>query len=100
MTQWGAVAFTDITGELVDAAVAERHYPGVAATDDTLVWAQWRKPSHDELVRTWPARAPADATDQARGWWQPTLQELRSERRKAASAERASETRRSGQDGP
>ncbi len=96
MTHQGAIIFTDVTGELVEDAIAERHYPDVSAAGVTLVWAAWRKPTYAELVKAWPARQPADTRDLAQGWWQPTLEELRIERRKAASAERAGETRRQG----
>ena len=96
MTHLGAILFTDITGELVEDALAKRFYPDVSAAGATLVWATWRKPTHDELVKAWPARWAADIRDLARGWWQPTIEELRIERRKAASTERALETRRAG----
>jgi hypothetical protein len=94
MTHQGAVIFTGIIGELVEDALCKRFYPDVSPAGVTLVWATWRKPSHDELVKTWPARWSADMWDRARGWWQPTIEELRIERRKAASSERALETRR------
>jgi hypothetical protein len=96
MTHQGAVIFTDITGELVEDAISKRHYPDVSAAGFPLVWATWRKPAYTELVKAWPARWPADRQDLARGWWQPTLEQLRVERRKARSAERALETRRLG----
>jgi hypothetical protein len=96
MTHQGAVIFTRVTGELVEDAIARRYYPDVSAAGVTLVWATWRKPIHAELVKAWPARGPAGTQDLARGWWQPTLEELRVERRKARSAERARETRRLG----
>ncbi len=95
MTRQGAVIFTDVTGELVEDAIAERYYPDVSAVGTTLVWSAWRKPTHAELVEAWPAHRPADAQELARGWWQPTIEELRVERRKAASGERSVETRRS-----
>jgi hypothetical protein len=97
MTHQGAVIFTHVTGELVDDAIARHYYPDVsAAAGVTLVWAAWRRPLHAELVKAWPARGPADMRALARGWWQPTLAELRVERRKARSAERGQETRRLG----
>jgi hypothetical protein len=94
MTHQGAVIFTDVTGEIVEDDIGKRFYPDVSAAGMTLVWATWRKPSHDELVKAWPARWPADTRDLARGWWQPTIEELRVERRQAASIERALQTRR------
>jgi hypothetical protein len=90
----GAVIFTALTGELVEADVRREHYPNVGADDETLIWAEWRKPTLSELVKTWPAKQPPGEGEIARGWWQPTLQELRGERRKARSIERAQETRR------
>ncbi len=74
-------------------------YPEASTAGATRVWATWRKPTHDELVKAWPARSPADTGDLARGWWQPTIEELRSERRKAASIERALATRRAKTEG-
>ncbi len=91
---YGAVIFTDITGELVEDNVHDRYYADVAGTSDALIWARWRKPTHHELVKTWPARQPPGDADLLRGWWQPTLTQLREERRKAASAERALAARR------
>jgi len=96
MTHKGAVIFTAIDGELVDDSVARRFYPSTSAVGATLVWATWRRPTHDELVKAWPARWAADDRGLARGWWQPTIEELRVERRKAASTERAAETRCAG----
>jgi hypothetical protein len=94
MTHLGAVIFTDVTGELVEHPLANRFYPDVSPGGATLVWATWRRPGHDELVKAWPARRAADTRQLARGWWQPTIEELRVERRKAASNERALESRR------
>jgi hypothetical protein len=90
----GAVVFTEVTGELVEPGVAQEHYPWTAEAAGDLVWALWRRPSHDELVRAWPARQAADAADRARGWWQPTIEELREARRRAKSFERAQAARR------
>ncbi len=84
MTWVGLVVFTGMTGELVDAEVARRFYPGVAADGAALIWASWRKPAHGELVQAWPARVAASDAERARGWWQPVLAELRVERRRAA----------------
>ena len=95
MTHAGPVVFEAITGELVNPALATRFYPGVAPGRATPVWAAWRRPSHAELVGAWPARTPPGPCDLARGWWQPTIEVLREERRRAASLERARATRRS-----
>jgi hypothetical protein len=89
----GAVIFTDITGELVEADARERFYPDVAPREPVLIWGEWRRPTLSELIETWPARQEPTSDDRARGWWQPTLDELREERKKARSIERARETR-------
>jgi hypothetical protein len=94
MSHRGAIVIDDITGELVGAAVATEHYPWSLSSDADLIWAVWRRPSLDELVRTWPSRRPASAADKARGWWSPTIEELRAARRQARSSERSRETRR------
>ncbi len=94
MTRNGAVIVVEVTGELVEDEIALRHYPGVSSAADALVWATWRRPSHDELVQAWPSRSPPSERECARGWWQPTLDELRHERRKARAVERANATRR------
>ena len=94
MTHIGSVVFEVVTGELVEPSTAARFYPGIDAGPAALIWAGWRRPTHDELVQTWPARAAAGPAKLARGWWQPTIEVLREERRKAASLERAQATRR------
>jgi hypothetical protein len=76
---YGIVVFTDVTGELVDSAEIGELYPQV---DDEYVWATWRAPTIDELVETWPARAEPGDRERGRGWWRPTLEELREGRRK------------------
>jgi len=91
---YGAIVFTEIAGELVEDEVRKTHYPKVAAENGTLIWGDWRRPTLRELVETWPARQPPGEVELRRGWWQPTLEELRVERRKARSAERAQATRR------
>jgi hypothetical protein len=95
MTHAGCAVFEAVTGELAEPAVAARFYPGVAAGPAALVWAAWRRPSHAELVRTWPARTAPGPADLARGRWRPAIEALREERRRAASLERAQATRRS-----
>lgn len=94
-TQVGCVVFEAVAGEVVEPPVAARFYSGVAAGTGTLIWANRRRPTHDELVRAWPARAAPDPSELARGWWQPTIEILREERRRTASLERAQATRRS-----
>jgi hypothetical protein len=93
MTHLGAVIFTDITGELADNDTVEGFYPEVSSAGISLLWGTWREPTHDELVKAWPGRWPADTRDRARGWWQPTIEELRVERRMAAPRERALQTK-------
>ena len=90
----GPVIFTEVTGELVENNIRDEHYPAVGQTHEDMIWAEWRKPSLAELVKTWPAKQIPTANAIARGWWQPTLEELRRDRRKARSIERAQETRR------
>ncbi|WP_458438964.1 hypothetical protein [Methylorubrum extorquens] len=94
-THAGCAVFEAITGEVVESTVAARFYPEVVAVTGTLVWATRRSPTHDELVRAWPAREKTGPAETARGWWQPTIAVLREERRRAASIERARATRRS-----
>jgi hypothetical protein len=93
MTHAGPVTFEAVTGELADADVVARFYPGVAAGPAALIWASWRRPSHAELVQAWPARTAPGPDDLARGWWQPTIETLREERRRTAALERALATR-------
>jgi hypothetical protein len=78
---YGIVVFTDITGELAEAEVLSAFYPH---TDDRgMVWASLRNPKLDELVATWPARTDPGSDERRRGWWQPTIGELRPARRAA-----------------
>ncbi|SDD63888.1 hypothetical protein [Belnapia rosea] len=97
MTHAGCVMFEAINGELAEPEVAARFYPGVTAGSAVLIWAAWRRPSHAELVQAWPAHTPPSPSDLARGWWQPTIEVLREERRRAASLERAKATLRARQ---
>ncbi|MBL6455805.1 hypothetical protein JMJ55_10765 [Belnapia sp. T6] len=95
MTHAGCVLFEAMTGELAEPDVTTRFYPGVVAGSATLIWAAWRRPNHAEMVQAWPARTPPSPSDLARGWWQPVIEVLREERRRAASLERARITHRS-----
>ncbi|GJD89299.1 hypothetical protein BHAOGJBA_2825 [Methylobacterium hispanicum] len=95
MTHAGCVVLEAVTGEVVENSVAARFYPEVVDEGGTLVWATRRRPTHEELVRAWPARIAPSQAEFARGWWQPTIETLRRERRNAASLERAQATRRS-----
>ncbi|CAM5765402.1 hypothetical protein LMIY3S_01471 [Labrys miyagiensis] len=96
MTIHGAVLFIDVTGEIAEDAIVSRFYPGIATGMGTLVWGLWRKPTHAELVAAWPSHWPPSERELARGWWSPTLDELREERRKTRSSERARATRAAG----
>ncbi|AZO82164.1 MULTISPECIES: hypothetical protein [unclassified Bosea (in: a-proteobacteria)] len=91
MTAIGIVSVTGSDGEIADLATVAT-YP-VSNTMGDYVWVFWRSPTLDELVRTWPARRASNEKEQARGWWLPTLAELRVARRKARSIERAAATR-------
>ncbi|MGK6317248.1 hypothetical protein [Neorhizobium sp. DT-125] len=82
---YGIVVVTAITGELVDRGAFADLYPDL--TDDHL-WCLWRLPTLDELIHTWPAKTTAGAYEHMRGWWQPTIDELREARRRARSRER------------
>ena len=95
MTHGGCAVFEEVAGELADPEIVARFYACVGAGSAALIWARWRRPTHAELVQTWPARTPPGPADLDRGWWQPTIEVLRDERRKAASLERAQATRRS-----
>lgn len=94
MSHAGPLVILEVTGELVPKETAARHYPWSSGLSDDLVWALWRRPTHDELVKAWPARRPTAPGALLRGWWQPTIEELRVVRRAAKSLERAQETRR------
>jgi hypothetical protein len=82
---YGIVVITEITGELVEPDKVVEHHPDA---DDEHVWAGWRPATLDELVHIWPARAEPGEYERLRGWWQPTLEELRSARTAAKLRER------------
>ncbi len=77
---YGIVIFIDLTGELVNAAEVAELYP---YADNEYIWATWRAPTADELIRTWPARVEPGEYERSRGWRQPTLEELRDGRQRA-----------------
>ena len=93
MTTYGSIIVTEITGELVEAEIADGLYASIRVPGEQLIWATWRRPSHAELVKAWPAQRPPTKAERNRGWWTGTLQELRDERRKSRSIERAQATR-------
>lgn len=84
-TAFGIVVVAEITGELIDPSVVAEHHPDA---DDEHVWAGWRAATLEELVHTWPARAEPGEYERLRGWWQPTIEELRAARSSAKSRER------------
>jgi hypothetical protein len=91
-THIGVVFFVASDGELAErATVSAFYFP--APDGEDYVWASWRPGSLEELVTTWPARTPPAENELARGWWMPTLDELRIARREAKSRRRASESR-------
>jgi len=82
---YGIVVFTEITGELVEPEEVAEHHPDA---DEEHVWVGWRAPTLDELVHTWPAKVGPGEYERLRGWWQPTIDELRAARTSAKSRER------------
>ncbi|GAA4164239.1 hypothetical protein GCM10023069_19040 [Shinella granuli] len=84
-TAYGIIVVADVTGELVEREEIADLYPGIA---DDHVWGSWRMPSLDELVQTWPSRTEPGNDERRRGWWLPTLDELRVARRTARARER------------
>jgi hypothetical protein len=94
---YGPVVFMEVAGELAEKSIRDEYYSGIGQGHEDLIWAEWRKPTLIELVKTWPAKQAPAHSELVRGWWQPTLEELRHERRKARSIERAQESRRSRQ---
>ena len=81
---YGVVVVIEVTGELVDPADVAEFYP---EAHDEHVWGIWRSATLEELVHTWPAKRPPAEDERMRGWWQPTLEELREARRAAKSRE-------------
>jgi hypothetical protein len=84
-TWYGIVVVSDITGELVEGEDIAGLYPDIAKDH---VWGIWRTPSLEELVQTWPAKREPEEDERRRGWWLPTLNELREARRTARGRER------------
>lgn len=79
------IVVDDVTGELVEPGDIADLYPEFS---DERVWGTWRVPSLDELVHTWPSKAEPTEHERQRGWWLPTIEELREARRTARSRER------------
>lgn len=85
--QYGIVVFTEFSGELVELSDAVAFYPHALPASGDFVWGKWRSATLAELVSTWPTRLAAGPAERLRGWWRPTLAELRVARRKARSRE-------------
>lgn len=85
MKSYGIVVVSDITGELVEREEIADVYPDIP---DDQVWGIWRTPSLEELVHTWPSKVEPGEQERRRGWWLPTLEELREARRTARARER------------
>ncbi len=83
-THVGVIFFTGTDGEMADTTTIEAFY-FPAAKGGEYVWMSWRTGTLEELVGTWPARAPPEPHERLRGWWMPTLDELRMARRDARS---------------
>jgi hypothetical protein len=89
-THLDIVFFAGTDGELADpVTIGKFYFP--AAEGEEYVWASWRSDSLEELVTTWPARTAPAQRELDRGWWMPTLEELRDARRDAKSRRRAKE---------
>jgi len=86
--QYGIVVFVEVCGELVEPSTLVMSYPHAVPDEVDYVWGLWRLATLSELIATWPARHEPSPMEQSRGWWQPTLGELQSARRKARSIER------------
>lgn len=87
---YGIVVVTQVIGELVDPAEITEHYPDA---NEDFVWAAWRLATLEELVSTWPAKSEPGKYERLRGWWQPTIEELRPARHAAKSRERRAHRR-------
>lgn len=78
----GVIVFAGLDGEFADAETVEAFYfPPDAGRD--YVWVAWRTGKLEELVTAWPAPSGPTAEERHRGWWLPTLDELRVARRDA-----------------
>ncbi len=91
-THVGVVFFIGMDGELVDPATMSAFYFPMNEGGE-YVWASWRPGALEELVTTWPARTPPGQDELDRGWWMPTLEELRNARRDAKSRRHARQRR-------
>lgn len=89
---YGIIVVSEVTGELIEATTVADLYPDLR---DEHVWAVWRSASLEELIHTWPAKKEPGEYENSRGWWQPTIEELREARRKARFRERRAALRAS-----
>lgn len=97
-THVGVVFFIGTDGELADSDTVSAFYFS-AGEGEEYIWASWRSGSLEELVATWPARTPPKQSELGRGWWLPTLEELRTARRSAKSRRRTKGRRQEGSSG-
>ena len=91
-TRIGVIVFTGLDGEFADAETVDAFYFPPAADSD-YVWVAWRAGTLEELATTWPARFAPTTEERHRGWWLPTLDELRIARRDARSKEKTRQRR-------
>ncbi|OAP39986.1 hypothetical protein AU381_10625 [Sinorhizobium glycinis] len=91
--QYGIVVFVELSGEVAGAAVLAAYYNHADRPID-YVWGKWRVPTLSELIATWPARRGPGPEALFRGWWQPTLDELRIARKNARSMARRQQARK------
>lgn len=91
-THAGVVYFSNLTSERADRRSIEAFYFPPDEGED-YVWCNWRAGTLRELVETWPSRSDPTIGNRQRGWWLPTLDELRIARRDARSREKASQRR-------
>lgn len=91
-THWGVVFFNGSDGEFADGQTINAFYFPTKDAEG-YIWATWRPGSLEELIATWPAKAPPMAAELKRGWWFPTIEELRVARRAARSKLNASKRR-------
>ena len=82
---YGIIVVDDVTGELAEPDEVSDLYPDFP---DDRVWGAWRVPSLEELVHTWPSTVEPGEYERQRGWWLPSLDEMREARRAARSRER------------
>lgn len=94
-THAGVVFFTGTDGELADAPTMDAFYFSVRHERE-YVWTSWRPGSLEELVATWPTRTSPGESELGRGWWLPTLKELRDARKNARSRRQAKQHRQKG----